>query len=359
LSGFTVQPNTPKFDPKKILIILHGSIGDVTRALPLADSLRQGFPRAFLAWSVEPPSLPLLQENTAIDEIIVFDRPRGWKTFGRFLAQIRAGQFDLVLDLQRHFKSGLISRWSGAGQRIGFGRGDSKELNWLYNNRHIDTYGETFSKLEHYLRFADYLGVPRAPLEWNFHLTAAEWRSVENHLACVGPRFAVLFAGARWESKRWFGDQIARCAEILSNAYRFDVVLLGGKEDRSLALEAVAEARVGIVDLVGCTSLREAIGIIDRAQLAVGPDTGLMHIAAAVRTPVISLWGATNPQRTGPYGFGDLVIRGRASCVPCNRRRCSIGRVCMKSISAGEIADKIEFAISRGGGRQVHNATRV
>ena len=353
-----MQPNTSKFDPKKILIILHGSIGDVIRALPLADSLRRGFPRAFLAWSVEPPSLPLLHENPAIDEIIVFDRPRGWKTFGRFLARIRAEHFDLVLDLQRHFKSGLISRWSGAGQRIGFGRGDSKELNWLYNNLHIDTYGEAFSKLEHYLRFADYLGVPRAPLEWNFHLTAAEWNAVENHLSQVRP-FAVLFVGARWESKRWFAGQIARCAEILSEDYRFDVVLLGGKEDRSLALEVAAEARVGITDLVGRTSLREAIGVIDRAQLAVGPDTGLMHIAAAVGTPVISLWGATNPQRTGPYGFSNLVIQGQAPCVPCNRRRCSIGRICMKSISAQQIADKIEFAIGHGSGQQVHGAPRL
>ncbi len=353
-----MQPNTPKFNPKKILIILHGSIGDVTRALPLADSLRQGFPRAFLAWSVEPASLPLLQENPAIDEIIVFDRSQWWKSFGRFLAQIRAERFDLVLDLQRHFKSGFISWWSGAGQRIGFGRHDSKELNWLYNNLHIDTYGETFSKLEHYLRFADYLGVPRAPLEWDFHLTGAEWSSVEHHLSGVRPPFAAVFVGARWDSKKWFAVQMARCAEMLHDDYRLDVVLLGGKEDQALALEAAADARVVVTNLVGRTSLREAIGIIDNAQLAVGPDTGLMHIAAAVRTPVISLWGATSPQRTGPYGFGNLVIQGHAPCVPCNRRRCSIGRICMKSISAEQIADKIDLAIGSVGTQQVHGAPR-
>ena len=352
-----MQPDTLKLDPKKILMILHGSIGDVTRALPLANSLRQGFPRAFLAWSVEPPSLPLLKDNSAIDEIIVFDRAHGWKTFGRFLAQIRGAQFDLVLDLQRHFKSGFISWWSGAGQRIGFGRRDSKELNWLFNNLHIDAYGDTFSKLEHYMKFADYLGVPRAPLEWNFYLSAAEWSAVENHLSGVHSPFAVLLVGTRWESKNWFAAQMARCVEILNHDHRLDVVLLGGKEDQALALEAVANTRVVVTNLVGGTSLREAIGIIDKAQLAVGPDTGLMHIAAAVRTPVISLWGATNPQRTGPYGFGDLAIQGQAPCVPCNRRRCSIGRVCMKSISADQIADKIDVAIGRDSGQQVHGAT--
>lgn len=352
LSDFTMKHRTPEFDPKKILIILHGSIGDVTRALPLANSLRNGFPHAFLAWSIEPASFPLLQGNAAVDEVILFDRAHWRKTFGRFLAHVRAERFDLVLDLQRHLKSGFISWWTGARQRVGFDRHDSKEFNWLFNNLHIDRQGETISKLEHYLRFADYLGVPRAPLKWNFHLTAEEWSAVEAHLSGVRGSFAVLFAGTRWESKRWFADQMAQCAAVLKNDYRLDVVLLGGKEDQELAQEAVAAAHVALTNLAGRTSLREAIGIIEKAQLAVGPDTGLMHIAAAVRTPVVSLWGATNPQRTGPYGFADLVIQGQAPCVPCNRRQCSIGRVCMKSITTDQIALTIAKAIGRENMRQ-------
>jgi lipopolysaccharide heptosyltransferase II len=342
-----MKRDAPEFDPKKILIILHGSIGDVTRALPLANLLRKGFPRSFVAWSIEPSALPLLQGNDTIDDVIVFERQRGWRAFGPFLARIRAIKFDLVLDLQRHLKSGLISWCTGARQRIGFNRADAKELNWLFNNLHIGQFGEEIPKLDHYLKFAQYLGIPQQPLEWNFALTAGERAAVDRHLAAVNWPFAVLFAGARWESKRWFPAQIARCAEILRNEHHLDVALLGGKEDRLLAQEVIASASVPITDLVGCTVLREAIGIIERAKLAVGPDTGLMHIAAAVRTPVVSLWGATNPQRTGPYGFDELVIRGKAPCVPCNRRNCRIGRVCMKSIADGEIADKIRLAISR------------
>src|SRR5262249_17968548 len=119
------------FQPRKILIILHGSIGDVTRALPLAGALRRGFPAARIAWSVEPPSLPLLQGSDAIDEILIFDRPRWRRALFDFLAEVRQRKFDLVLDLQRHFKSGLISRWSGAPFRLGFHRDDSKEFNWI------------------------------------------------------------------------------------------------------------------------------------------------------------------------------------------------------------------------------------
>src|SRR5262249_50045890 len=99
-------------EPKKILVILHGSIGDVTRALPLVNLMRGGFPQAPFAWPVDPPSLPLVEHHPAVDEVILFDRLRWWNQLGPFLRRIRTPRFDLVLDLQRHLKSGLISRWS-------------------------------------------------------------------------------------------------------------------------------------------------------------------------------------------------------------------------------------------------------
>ena len=113
-----------RFNPKKILIVLHGSIGDVTRALPLANLIRGGFPDAHLVWSVEPPSLPLVERYPAVQEIILFDRRRWWREWLPFLRRVRAHHFDLVLDLQRHFKSGVITRWSGAPHRLGFNRRD-------------------------------------------------------------------------------------------------------------------------------------------------------------------------------------------------------------------------------------------
>ena len=340
-------PATLKFAPKRILVVLHGSIGDVTRALPLAGILRKAFPRAFLAWSVEPACFPLIQGESALDEIILFDRAHWWKSFGPFLARLRAGKFDLVLDLQRLLRSGLISWWTGAGRRVGFHRRDSKEFNWIFNNLHIPPFGEEIPKLEHYLKFADYLDIERAPLEWHFNLTAEEWASVDRHLSEVGGGFAVLFVGTRWESKQWFPAQMSQCAEQLKRGYDLDIVLLGARADQKLAKEAQALSRVRLTNLAGQTTLREAIGIIERAKIAIGPDTGLMHIAAAVRTPVISLWGATSPLRTGPHGFANLVLQGKAPCVPCYRRQCPIGRVCLQSISAEQINAKIRAALKR------------
>lgn len=334
------------FEPERVLIVLHGSIGDVIRALPLATMVRRRFPRVFLAWSVEPACLPLVQGNSAIDRIIVFDRARWWKGAREFLSQVRAANFDLVLDLQRHFKSGFVSWWSAAPQRVGFNRRDSKELNWLFNNRHIPAYGERISKLDHYLKFAGYLGMEPTPPKWDFNLTAEEQASVERHVGKSGSPFAVLFAGARWESKRWFPAQVAECADSLRQEHGLEIVLLGSSSDQELAEEACARAGARLINLVGRTSLREAIALIQRARVAVGPDTGLMHVAAAVGTPVVSLWGATRPERAGPYGFAHLAVQGKAPCVPCERRTCSIDRVCMRSITADQIRVKIRMALA-------------
>jgi len=339
-----VHPQT-KINAQRILLVLHGSIGDVTRALPLVRILRAGYPMAFIAWSIEPAAAPLLEGNTAIDEVILFDRRHWWKSFGGFLCQIRRRKFDLVLDLQRHLKSGVISRFSGAPSRVGFHRADAKECNWLFNNLFIERCGNGISKLDHYLKFAEFLGLPKAPLLWDFALTDGERTRVDDHLANVDEPFAVLFLGSRWESKNWFADQIAACADLLRREHRFAVVLLGGASDRHLAEQTLVSADPGIVNLAGHTSLREAVGIIARAKVAVGPDTGLMHIAAALHVPVISLWGATDPVRTGPYGFESLAIKGAAPCSPCYLRRCSIGRQCMRSIGTADIAARLKSAL--------------
>lgn len=334
-----------RFDPESILIILHGSIGDVTRALPLATLLRRRFPRARLAWAVERPSLPLVEHHRAIDEVIIFERRKWWMEIVPFLRKIRSRRFELVFDLQRHLKSGLISFSSGAPHRIGFDKRDCKEFNWIFNNHFIPPVGDGISKLEHYLKFAEYLGIEPTPLVWGLELNGEEEANVKRHLDNMTPDFAVLFVASRWESKQWFPSQIANCARMVQDRYGFGVVLLGSEGDQAVAAEVQRQHRRGMKDLVGRTSLREAVGIIAKARIAIGPDTGLMHIAAAVGTPVISLWGATSPFRTGPYGFEHLAIQGRAVCSPCYRRRCPIDRLCMKSIDVEEISSKIETAL--------------
>ncbi len=346
-------------DFSKILIILHGSIGDVTRALVLANVIRRGFPKAALSWSIEPPSLPLIQNHPAIDEVIVFDRRRWWKDLWPFLRRIRARRFDLVIDLQRHLKSGFISRFSGAPNRLGFNRYDSKEFNWIFNNQFLPMLGDSVPKLEHYLQFARYLGLEPGLPEWNIRLDPDEQATVDRLLAGITGDFAAIFVGSRWQSRRLLPGQIAGCARILHRRFGLAVVLLGGREDQKLAQEAEALMAGEVLNLAGRTSLAQAVVVIDRAVLAIGPDTGLMHIAAAVGTPVVSLWGATSPVRAAPAGFDHLVVQGQAHCAPCYLKRCPINQICMQSIDIEAIAAKVNIALSRPLAKTHGHAGRV
>lgn len=336
-------------DPQSILIVLHGSIGDVTRALPLANLIRRRYPKARIAWSVELAAFPLVEHHPALNDVILFDRSRWWKTLGPFLRRIRSGRFELVLDLQRLLKSGLISWWSGAPYRLGFHRTDAKEFNWLFNNQHIPPVGDGISKLSHYLKFAQWLGIEPCPLEWGLHVLPQEEASVEKMLRDVGKPFAVFFIGSSWESKKWFPADTAKCAAALRKHYGLEIVLLGGEEDTIFAYEVEGFGLQRLTNWVGKTSLRQAIGILARAQVSIGPDTGLMHLSSAVGTPVVSLWGATSPTRTGPYGYQDLVIQGEAACSPCYLRRCRIGRVCMQSIDVERVVAMVGKVLSKEG----------
>jgi lipopolysaccharide heptosyltransferase II len=289
----------------------------------------------------------LIAHHPAVDEAILFDRRRWVRSLGPFLRRIRLGRFDIVLDLQRIFKSGVISWYSGAPYRVGFHRSDAKEWNWIFNNHHIPATGDGIPKLEHYLKFTDYLGIKPAAIRWELRLTPQEEARVEKLLKDVGENFAVYIVGTRWESKRWFPLQAAKCADAVGQRFGLKAVLLGGREDMDFGRQVEQAYSGSLENLVGRTSLCEAAGILRRAKVAIGPDTGLMHLSAAVATPVVSLWGATSPQRTGPYGYDHLVIQGEAECSPCYLRRCPVGRVCMQSINGEAIVAQVGKALVR------------
>lgn len=331
--------------PKRILIILHGSIGDVVRALPLVNLLRDAYPEASITWAVEPAAFPVIDKHPSVDRKIVLQRNRWWCHLGDFLGQVRGGEFDLVLDLQRHLKSGLISWWSGAPKRVGFHRRDSKEGNWLFNNRHIPPVGEDVSKLDHYLRFAEFLGIRPAPVEWRIAFTREEEARVSQFVSTFGDDFAVFFVGARWESKRWFPYETALCAAAAEKRFGLAIVLVGASQDVSFARRVEGYGLGKVFNCVAKLNLRETMLVLKKARVAVGPDTGPMHLAAALGTPVVSLWGATNPSRTGPFGYDALAVKGMAECSPCYLRRCAIGRLCMRSITVESVLAKVAEAL--------------
>ena len=331
----------PAVAASRILIVLLGAIGDVVRGLPLLMRLRRAYPDAHITWAVEPLSEPIVRGHPALDEVVVFERRGGARAFTAFLRRIRAVRPDLVLDLQRHLKSGITSRASGAPLRLGFARANSREGNWLFNNAHVPPRPHHSSKLLHFLTFADWLELPETPVEFGLRPSPAEEARAQELLAGIDRPFLAAFVGSSCESRLWFPDRTARVIEAVAEQ-GMEAVLLGGPGDVAFAAQVEAASAVPLRNLAGETSLRDLFGIFARAAVAFGPDSGPMHIAAAVGTPVVSMWGATSAARSMPWGSEAGVLQGEAACMPCFRKTCPIGRVCMQAIPVDAAVQRIQ-----------------
>jgi lipopolysaccharide heptosyltransferase II len=334
-------------DPRRILVVLHGAIGDVVRAMPLAMRLRKAFRAARIAWAVEPAAAPLLDGHPAIDERIVFRRDRGARAFGEFLLEVRRRRFDLVLDLQRHLKSGVVSRASGAPRRIGFHRRNSKEGNWLFQTETIPPQEHFSSKLRQYLAFADHLGLEAGPVEFGLRVAPEEADRARALVAAIGRPFVAAFVGSTWPSRFWLAEATAEVLREVSRRFGLGAVLLGGRGEEEFGARVAAASPRGTLNLVGRLGLREAAAVLAEARAAFGPDSGPMHIASAVGTPVVSLWGATSPRRSAPFGYEDLAVVAGVACHPCYLRRCPIGRLCMQTLRPERVLRALSQALER------------
>lgn len=333
--------------PERLLIILLGAIGDVVCGMPLAQRLRAGWTRTRILWVVEPAAAPLLKAHPAVDDVLVFRRGGGVPAVVEILRRLRERRPDVALDLQRHFKSGLFSWASRAPRRVGFHWHNSREGNWFFNTETIAPVDTFTLKLTHFQLFADRLGVAPAPISFGLAATAEERQRVATLLADAGERAAVLYVGSTWPSRQWMPAATAELCQRL-RARGLPVVLVGGPADAAFA-EAVRDAGAGpLTNLVGRTTLRDVVAVMERAAVAIGPDTGPMHIATAVGAPVVALFGATSPRRSGPWGWDDYLVRGDAPCVPCYRPRCPIDRLCMESITPAAVMERVEAALARG-----------
>ncbi len=343
----------PPTNRKRILIILNGAIGDVVRALPLLGRIRRGFPAAHIAWAIEPKSAPILDGHPWLDQMILYDRRHSPWSFAPFLKRVHDGRFDLAIDLQRHLKSGIISMVSGAKDRIGFSAENTKELNHLFSTRQIEPQPEMRLKLMQYQAFGDALGLPPVPIEFGLSASPTERGHARDLLQdAPQPRLGVIL-GSSWPSRIYFPKSIA--AVIRGVCDRNNVngegpalfpVLLGGPDETALASEVMRElGGIATLNLAGKTSLRDLVAIFPECEAAFGPDSGPMHIAAAVGCPIVSLWGATSAKRSAPWGFDDFALSGDIPCHPCYLRKCPVGRECMHRIAPEAVIEGLRRAL--------------
>lgn len=301
-------------DPERILIVKPSAIGDVVHTLPVLNLLRKRYPTAHIAWLVTPACEGIITGHPQLNEIILFERKKWTSSFG-LMKTLRAKKFDLVLDLQGLFRSGLFAYATGAATRIGFA--NARELAPMFYTHTVPVPDIEVHAVERYLDLAVEAGCERGPVEYVFPTDDADRIAVASMIDVNRP-YAVLLPGTNWATKRWPVEKFAALVEPLEKRFGLASVIAGGPDAAPLAQLAPAA-----VSLVGKTTLRQLVALLEKASLVIANDSGPMHIAAALGRPLVTLFGPTNPVRTGPYERLDSVVRLDIVCSPCYSKKCS------------------------------------
>jgi lipopolysaccharide heptosyltransferase II len=284
---------------------------------------------------------------------------KGWPAAIR---AVRAGRFDVVVDLQGLLRSAVLGGMSGAPVRIGFANGREGSP-WFYTDR-IPVPAASIHAVDRYLLIARALGAePDKPGPSAFPLPhdAGAEAKMDALLAAVdvqmGTVLVALNPSARWPTKRWPAESFAAVGDRLQQQVGVRVVVVGGAEDRPVVEAMMRAMRTAPIDLAGKTTMKELIALLRRLQLFITNDSGPMHLAAAVGTPVIVLFGPTDPARTGPYGDGHTILRSGIPCSPCFSRRC-MNAVTMECMTAIHPQQVIESATKLLKGEELCQSTR-
>lgn len=330
---------------QRFLIIRLSSIGDIVHALPAVSALGRALPLAEIHWVVESRHACLLESNPFVHRVIPLDTHSWRKNLSspttvanivREIRSLRGEHYDTAIDFQGLYKSALIGWLSGARERVGFTETRLREpLAGVFYTQRISA-----RNVEHVidLNFAllEPFGVSRQEKSaWEFPLPAApkDEEFVSRALGAFGIEdFIILNPGGGWQSKCWAPENYASLIRIFSSEFSGDFILTGSPAEESLIEQIIRDSGVARARYFPST-LTQFIALARRARLLVAGDTGPLHIAAALRTPVVAIFGPTNPARNGPFSPRDMVLWKRGP-IDYTRRAVDAGYIAGISVEA-------------------------
>ncbi len=340
-----------------ILMVKTSAIGDVTHTLPALNSLRKRFPNARITWLVESDSAEIVAGHRALDSVLVCERKLWRKKLRKlefvatareifaFIKKLRSCEYDLVIDFQGLLKSGILVFFARGARKIGFGPGmQHSEGSHIFYNERIPAVSMEHHAVDRYLMLLSAIGVPTEKVEFDFPIESSDRDYVRMLLKGKGvendDKIAVINPVARWETKLWDPVLFAETADrVAKKGYK--VFFTGAKSDADQIDDIVSMMTERAENIAGKTSLKQLGAFYEKAEFVVATDTGPMHIAAALGTPAVALFGPTASWRTGPYGNGHGIVRIEKHCAPCFKRECPHIE-CMKKITPDMVMEAVE-----------------
>ena len=285
------------------------AVGDAVHVLPVINALKRANPATRITWVLQPGGAALVRGHRSVDEIILFDRSKGWRAFTEVRRELANRRFDLVINLQVYLKAGIVTAFTQAPIKLGFDRARARDFNWLFTNRKIPPQAVQHVQNQ-YFEFLTALGVAPNPVVWDLGPWDDEREWQRSFKSSFDRPIASIVVGTSKPEKDWLPERWAEVADVLHDTYGMEVVLVGGRSERELAAErrVMELAKTKPRSELG-SGLRKLVSILDASALVLSPDTGPLHMTVALDRPVISLMGYTNPKRTGPYRrFHDLIV---------------------------------------------------
>jgi len=324
----------------KVLFFKPGAIGDLLHTLPALKALRKKFPAAQVTVMVSPGLESLIQGTPYADNVQVFDRAkhkRRLKDFIEFAMRLRDEQYDLFIDMQPSLRSMVLRLMSNARHTL------------VYRKQKRSRAGERrLHATENFLETLRPLGIDSSVESIELQVAAEVHTKIDRFLIARninGDRPLIALncsVGAARPARNWFPERFAALADRLIDELDAQVIFVGGNEDRELVQRVLADMRNKAVSAAGDLSIPESAALLAGCKCLVSADTGPLHLATAVQTPVVGLFGSTDPRRTGPIGRGHQVIIKDLDCVPCEEKQCPLGtRACMADITVDEVFNAV------------------
>jgi heptosyltransferase I len=286
--------------PRTVCLLRLSAIGDTCHVVPLLRSLQAAWPGTQFTWVIGKTEAKLMGLIPGV-EFIEYDKRAGLAGLLALRRRLRHRRFDVLLDLQHSIRASAVSLCIRARRRIGFDRARARELQWLFTNERVAARSNEHV-LDSFLGFADALGVSTRVQDWTLPLPA-EAVARARELIPGNQLTLVISPCASQALRNWPADRYAQVADHASRHQGMRVLLCGGRsaQERAMADAILAHARTGPLDLVGKDTLPELLAVLARATVLLSPDSGPVHMATLVNTPVIGLYAATRVARSGPY----------------------------------------------------------
>ncbi|MFO7962490.1 MAG: glycosyltransferase family 9 protein [Desulfobacterales bacterium] len=341
----------PNFSAEHICLIRTSALGDTVHALALANGLKKGYPDARLTWILQPLSYDMVKHQPNIERFIIFERAGGIRAWTDLHRQLKKERFEIAVIPQVSFRTSFLSALVRADIKVGFDFRRSRELSWLFTNRHIPprTPGHV---QDQFFEFLKYLGIDPFPPEWNFTFTSEEMQWRDRFFSRIGRPVVSFVIASSDPGKDWLP---ARYAAVMDHVDRFlecQPMLIGGPTRREADLARIITRNCNSKPVIALEKpIRRTMLQLSGSALVVSPDTGPLHAAVALNVPTVGLYGYSDPRRCGPYRkFQDLLIDEYND--PENpgspiRRKTRKGR--MTRITPEAVIEKIELGLGRYG----------